>query len=69
MTATPLLGTTFFGLDISQVWQSLLSLRRRVSKRVLLIEFASDALHLAEATISRTKVAMNSSITIRIDTR
>lgn len=58
MTATPLVGTTFFGLDLSQVGRSLLSLRRRVSKRVLLIEFASDALHLAEATISQSGVRL-----------
>ena len=49
MTATPMVGSTFFGLDISQLSTQLLSLRRRVSKRVLVLEFGPDFLLLAEA--------------------
>ncbi len=59
MTATPRVGSTFFGLDISQLGQTLLAFRRRLSKRVLLIEFCSDALHLAEATISEQGVGLS----------
>ena len=59
MTATPPVGSTFFGLDISQLGQTLLAFRRRLSKRVLLIEFCSDALHLAEATISEQGVGLS----------
>ena len=50
MTATPLVGSTFFGIDISQLGDQLLSLRRRISKRVLLLEFTDELLHLAEAS-------------------
>ena len=59
MTATPLVGSTFFGLDISQLGKALLAFRRHVSKRVLLIEFCSDALLLAEAMISEQGVALS----------
>ena len=48
MTSSPIAGSTFFGLDISQLATSLLSIRRRISKRVLLLEFF---VLLAEATL------------------
>jgi len=51
MTATPMVGSTFFGLDISQFATRLLSLRRKVSKRVLLLEFGPASLLMAEATL------------------
>ena len=52
-------GSTFFGLDISQFATSLLSIRRRLSKRVLLLEFASDSLLLAEATLTQAGVKLD----------
>ena len=58
MTATPMVGSTFFGLDISQLSTQLLSLRRRVSKRVLVLEFGPDFLLLAEATLTQNGVQL-----------
>ena len=52
MTTTPLVGNSFFGLDISQLGTQLMSLRRRLSKRVLLLEFSSSGLRYAEASPS-----------------
>ena len=52
MTASSLVGNTFFGLDISQLRTQLMSLRRRLSKRLLLLEFSSSSLRYTEATIS-----------------
>ena len=59
MTATPTVGTTFFGLDISQLTTRLLSMRRRISKRVLVVEFGSDVLLLAEASLTQTGVQLS----------
>jgi len=59
MTATPLVGSTFFGLDISQLAIRLLSIRRRISKRVLVLEFGSDVLLLAEATLTQSGVQLS----------
>ena len=52
MTSTPLVGNTFFGLDISQLGSKLMSVRRRLSKRLLLLEFSSSGLRYAEASPS-----------------
>ena len=52
MTATPLVGNTFFGLDISQLGSQLMSVRRRLSKRLLLLEFSASGLRYAEAAPS-----------------
>jgi len=59
MTATPLVGSTFFGLDISQLSNQLLSLRRRLSKRVLLLEFTAEQLQLSEASLVEGGVQLN----------
>ena len=59
MTATPLVGSTFFGIDISQLGEQLSSMRRRVSKRVLVLEFGTDLLHLAEACLTQQGVQLN----------
>ena len=59
MTATPIVGSTFFGLDVSQVATRLLSMRRRISKRVLMLEFGPDFLLLAEATLSQMGVKLS----------
>ena len=52
MTATPLVGNTFFGLDISRLGSQLMSVRRRLSKRLLLLEFSASGLRYAEAAPS-----------------
>ena len=52
MTASSLVGTTFFGLDISQLGTQLMSVRRRLSKRLLLLEFSASGLRYAEAAPS-----------------
>ncbi|QNI86428.1 Pilus assembly related protein [Synechococcus sp. PROS-7-1] len=49
MTSTPLVGTKFFGLELTPLLQRLKGLRRQVSKRVLLLEFDPRRLRLAEA--------------------
>ena len=54
MTLTPLAGNTFFGLDISQLGSQLMSVRRRLSKRLLLLEFSASGLRYAEAAPSLT---------------
>ena len=54
-----MVGSTFFGLDISQLSTQLLSLRRRVSKRVLVLEFGPDFLLLAEATLTQNGVQLS----------
>ena len=59
MTATPMVGSTFFGLDISQFAARLLSIRRKISKRVLVLEFGSDFLLLAEATLTHSGVQLS----------
>ena len=59
MSATPLVGNTFFGIDISQLGDQLLSIRRRISKRVLLLDFSQGALTLAEASLSQAGVQLN----------
>ena len=52
MTASSLVGNTFFGLDISQLGAQLMSIRRRLSKRILLLEFSASGLRYAEASPS-----------------
>ena len=59
MSETPLVGNTFFGIDISQLADQLLSIRRRISKRVLLLDFSQGALTLAEASLSQAGVQLN----------
>ena len=52
MTSTPLVGESFFGIDLRQLTARLQGMRRHVSKRVLLLEFASEGLRVAEARFS-----------------
>ena len=59
MTAAPMVGSTFFGLDISQFATRLLSIRRKISKRVLVLEFRPDSLLLAEATLTQLGVQLS----------
>ncbi|MBM5794183.1 MAG: hypothetical protein FJ057_09685, partial [Cyanobacteria bacterium K_DeepCast_0m_m1_088] len=49
MTQTPLVGSTFFGMDLSVLADRFWLFRRRVSKRVLLLEFGSASLTVAQA--------------------
>ena len=39
MTSSDLIGTSFFGLDLSQLYRRITSLRRSVSQQQLLLEF------------------------------
>ena len=54
-----MVGSTFFGLDISQFAARLLSMRRKISKRVLVLEFGPDFLLLAEATLTHSGVQLS----------
>ena len=54
-----MVGSTFFGLDISQFATRLLSMRRRISKRVLLLEFGPASLLMAEATLTQAGVQLS----------
>ena len=56
MSKTPLVGSTFFGLDLSKVVDRFWTFRRQVSKRFLLLEFGSTALTLAEASLDPVEV-------------
>ena len=56
MTKTPLVGTSFFGLDPSQLGDRFWGLRRQVSKRFLLLEFGPSSLSLAEASLFEADV-------------
>ena len=58
MTTTPMLGSTFFGLDITQLSTRLMAIRRRISKRVLMLEFGPASLLLAEATLTQEGVKL-----------
>ena len=49
MTATPVIGNTFFGLDVSGLSSGIVSIRRRISRSTLLIELAPRMLQIAEA--------------------
>ena len=54
-----MVGSTFFGLDLSQLGTRWLSIRRRISKRVLVLEFGPNYLLLAEATLTTSGVKLN----------
>ena len=56
MTQTPSPNDTFFGLDISDIRKSLFAIRRKISKRYLLIEFGVDSLTYGEARIVKDQV-------------
>ena len=56
MTQTPLVGSTFFGMDLSVLADRFWMFRRRVSKRVLLLEFGSASLTLAQARYGMDEV-------------
>ena len=49
MTTSPVVGDTFFGLDISGLGDGLKAIRRRISRSTLLIELGPRMLQIAEA--------------------
>ena len=51
-----LVGDTFFGIDLSRLKTIYKNFRRSISKRVLLVEFSTDALTLAEAQLHETSI-------------
>ncbi|WP_115125726.1 pilus assembly protein PilM [Synechococcus sp. GEYO] len=51
-SSSSLVGTSFFGIDLRKLSERLQGMRRQVSKRVLLLEFDSVSLRLAEARFS-----------------
>ncbi|MDB4653865.1 pilus assembly protein PilM, partial [Synechococcus sp. AH-551-E02] len=59
MTTTPPVGSTFFGIDVSGFGDQLSSLRRQLSKRVLLLEFGNNFLLLSEASMTPNGLKMN----------
>ena len=54
-----MVGSTFFGIDVSQLATRLVAMRRKISKRVLLVEFRPDSLLLAEATLMQAGVKLS----------
>ena len=59
MTNSSVVGSTFFGIDISGVGDKWSSWIRRLSKRVLLLEFGSDFLRLSESSITPNGIQLN----------
>ena len=59
MTNSSVVGSTFFGIDISGVGDQWSSWIRRLSKRVLLLEFGSDFLRLSETSITPNGIQLN----------
>jgi len=52
-------GQTFFGLDLAQIKSSFSQLRRRISKRVLLIECGITSINLAEVKVHDGSISMD----------
>ena len=59
MTTSSLVGSTFFGIDITRLGPQLMSIRRRLSKRLLLLEFCSSGVRYAEAVPSMDGIHFN----------
>lgn len=54
-----LVGDTFFGLDLKKAKAHFSAFRRRISKRILLIDFDSESITLAEAQIHTGALTLN----------
>jgi len=67
MVQTPSANDTFFGLDISDAKKSFLSLRRKISKRHLLIEFGVDYITYCEAKVVKDQVYYSKINRVSID--
>ena len=59
MTNSSVVGSTFFGIDISGLGDQWSSWIRRLSKRVLLLEFGNDFLRLSETSIAPNGIQLN----------
>ena len=57
MVQTPSTSETFFGLDISDLKNAFLKIRRKISKRYLILEFGIDNLTYGEASIKKDQVS------------
>ena len=57
--SSSLVGNTFFGMDLSRIQYRWMRFRRRVSKRVLLIDFDSTSVTMAEAQIQAETVSFD----------
>ena len=67
MVQTPSANETFFGLDISDARKKYFSLRRKISKRFLLIEFGLDSLTYGEARVIKDQVYYSKINRIQLD--
>ena len=67
MVQTPSPNDNFFGLDISSAKKTFTSLRRKVSKRYLLLEFGNDTLTYGEARVINDQVHCSKINRINID--
>jgi len=56
---TSSVGNTFFGLDLSKIKSSLSQFRRRISKRVLLIEFGIASINFAEVQVHNGSITLD----------
>jgi len=56
---TSLVGNTFFGLDLGKIKSNFSQLRRRVSKRVLLIEFGMSSVNFAEVQVHNGSIVLD----------
>ncbi len=59
MTNSSVVGSTFFGIDISGLGDQWGSWTRRLSKKVLLLEFGNDFLRLSETSITPNGIQLN----------
>ena len=70
MVQTPTTSETFFGLDVSDlafIKRSLISIRRKISKRFFLLEFGVDELTYGEARVSKDQVFCTKINRIKLD--
>jgi len=54
-----IVGNTFFGLDLGKMKSSFSQLRRRISKRVLLIECGISSINLAEVKVNDASILLD----------
>jgi len=54
-----IVGNTFFGLDLGKMKSSFSQLRRRISKRVLLIECGFSSINLAEVKVNDASISLD----------
>jgi len=54
-----LVGDSFFGLDLSRVKSQFMKFRRRISKRVLLVEFGISSVNFAEVQVHNGSITLD----------